>query len=122
MKQKASGAPGGISAYLAAQTPEMRALLEPLVRAIRSAVPDAEEGTSYGLPAFRYHGKPLAAFAAGRAHVGYYPMSPAVIRDHAEELAGYATSKGAVQIKPGQRVPVTLIGKMVRARAAEIDA
>ena len=48
-------------------------------------------------------------------------MSPAVIRAYEKELAAYATSKGAVQFQPGQRIPAALIRKMVKARAAEIE-
>lgn len=39
--------------------PDRRAALEGLRRAIRAAAPEAEEGMSYSLPAFRYRGRPL---------------------------------------------------------------
>jgi uncharacterized protein YdhG (YjbR/CyaY superfamily) len=34
---------------------------------VRSAVPEVEEGTSYGMPAFRYRGRPLLGFRAAKS-------------------------------------------------------
>lgn len=108
-------------AYLAQLTPEKRATLESVRRAIRAAAPDAEEGMSYGMPAF-IQGKPIAAYGAGARHCAYYPMSGAIVCALADELEGYATSKGAIRFPIGEPLPAPLIRKLVRARLAELDA
>src|SRR4030095_7391417 len=47
-------------------------------------------------------------------------MSPAVIRQHAEDLTRYKTSKGTIQfVAP---LPACLVRKIVKARIAELHA
>jgi len=96
-----------------------RATLEKVRRAIRVAVPDAEEGMSYGMPAF-IQGKPIAGYAASAEHCAYYPMSGAVVATLKGDLEGYETSKGAIRFPVGKAPPATLIRKLVQARLAEI--
>jgi len=107
-------------AYLASLSPDKRATLEKLRGAIRAAAPDAEEGMSYGMPAF-IQGKPIAGYAAGANHCAYYPMSGEITTALAAELEGYETSKGAIRFPVGKPLPATLIRKLVRARLAEIE-
>jgi uncharacterized protein YdhG (YjbR/CyaY superfamily) len=40
--------------------------------------PEAEQGISYGVPAFNVRGKTVAGFAAFRNHLSYLPHSDAV--------------------------------------------
>lgn len=108
-------------AYLATLSADQRATLERVRQAIRAAAPDAEEGMSYGVPAF-IQGKAIAGYAAGAAHCSFYPMSGAVIRALRAELEGYETSKGAIRFPVNQPPPATLIRKLVKARLAEIAA
>jgi uncharacterized protein YdhG (YjbR/CyaY superfamily) len=63
--------PQTIDGYLAGLTPENRAALQKVRRAIHAAAPVAEEGISYGIPAFRLKGKLIAGFkaAANHAHI-----------------------------------------------------
>ncbi|HEX9187775.1 MAG TPA: DUF1801 domain-containing protein, partial [Vicinamibacteria bacterium] len=76
--------PRTIDGYLAGLTPDQRAALERVRRAVKAASPRAEEGFSYGLPAFRLDGKPIAGFAAAAGHCSYYPMSGAIVEALAE--------------------------------------
>ena len=92
-------------AYLAALPADQRAALEDLADAIEAAAPDAERGISYGAPAYRLGGRPLAGFSAARAHLSYLPFSPAVITSLAGELEGWQTSKGAVRFTPDHPLP-----------------
>jgi uncharacterized protein YdhG (YjbR/CyaY superfamily) len=106
-------------AYLAKLSPEKRATLEKVRKAIRVAAPAAEEGMSYGMPAF-IEGKPIAGYAASANHCAYYPMSGSVIATLKVDLARYETSKGAIRFPIGKPLPATLIRKLVKARLAEI--
>jgi uncharacterized protein YdhG (YjbR/CyaY superfamily) len=120
VKTPSSPPPGSIDDYLAAVPAGQRAALEKLRKAISAAAPHAEEGFSYGLPAFRINGRPLVAFGAASNHCGLYPMSPAVIRAHAGELKGYETSKGTIRFSAEKPLPAVLVKKLVRARLAEL--
>jgi uncharacterized protein YdhG (YjbR/CyaY superfamily) len=75
-----------IDDYLASLPATARSGLQKLRDAIRAAAPAAEEGFSYGVPAFRLGGRPLVAFAAAQHHSSFFPMSPAIIRTYADEL------------------------------------
>jgi uncharacterized protein YdhG (YjbR/CyaY superfamily) len=111
-----------IDAYLAPLPADQRAALEQLRRVIAEAAPTAVEGRSYGMPAFRYRGRPLVGFQAARGHLGFYPMSPALIDTHAAELAAFSTSKGTIRFSPESPLPDDLVRTIVRERVAELDA
>lgn len=112
---------GDADAYLAKLSPEKRSTLEKVRKAIRAAAPAAEEGMSYGMPAF-IQGKPIAGYAAGANHCAYYPMSGAIVSALKADLAGYDTSKGAIRFPIGKPLPAALIRKLVKARLSEIAA
>jgi uncharacterized protein YdhG (YjbR/CyaY superfamily) len=111
-----------IDDILARLPDDQRTALERLRRGIAKAAPEAEEGISYGAPAFRYRGRPLVSFGAAKTHCAFYVMSPAVMEAHRGELSGYDTSKGTIRFAPGEPLPDGLVRKLVGARIAEIDA
>lgn len=108
-------------AYLARLSADKRVTLERVRKAIRAAAPDAEEGLSYGMPAF-IQGKPLAGYSASAAHCSYFPMSGAITALFESELAKYEVSKGGFKFPIGKPPPATLIRKLVKARMAELEA
>jgi uncharacterized protein YdhG (YjbR/CyaY superfamily) len=109
------------ASYLASLPAEKRATLQKVRKAISAAAPRAEEGFSYGLPAFRLNGRPLVAYAASTNHCSFYPMSPAVIRAHRGDLADYETSKGTIRFPVGHPLPAALVRRLVKARIAELE-
>jgi len=111
-----------IEAFLAALPPGQHGALQGLRETIAAAAPEATETISYGMPAFRYHGKVLVYYAAFKAHCSFFPASGASIARHAAELEGFVTSKGTLQFTPGHPIPADLVRRMVRDRMAEIDA
>jgi uncharacterized protein YdhG (YjbR/CyaY superfamily) len=108
-------------AYLAKLSADKRATLERVRQAIRAAAPDAEEGMSYGMPAF-IQGKPVAGYNASATHCSYFPMSGAITAQFAGDLKKYEVSKGGFRFPIGKPPPATLIRKLVKARLAEIEA
>lgn len=108
-------------AYLAKLSADKRATLDKVRKAIRAAAPDAEEGMSYGMPAF-IQGKPIAGYNASTEHCSYFPMSGAITAQFEKELKAYEVSKGGFRFPIGKPPPVALIRKLVKARLAEIEA
>lgn len=107
---------------LAGYTPEQRATLEKLRAIIRAVAPAAVECVSYGLAAFKMHGKPLVAIGASKNHCSFYPMNGSTVEAFAKELKGYDTSKGTIRFPAAKPLPAALVRKLVRARIAEIAA
>ena len=104
--------------YLAALSDDKRSALEKLRKAIRTAIPRAEECISYQIPAFRLDGKFLVAFGAAARHCAFYPGARA-IEVHKAELAAYDTSKGTVRFPADKPLPASLVRKLVKARIAD---
>jgi uncharacterized protein YdhG (YjbR/CyaY superfamily) len=109
-----------VDAYFTSLPADKVVALQKLRTAIRAAAPGAEEGFSYGLPAFRLNGRPLVCYRAATSHCSFFPMSPAVIEAHADALKGYDISKGTIRFLPEKPLPVALVRKLVRARLAEL--
>ena len=109
-----------VDAYLAKLEEPKRSTLQKLRETIRSIVPEAEEGISYGVPAFRLKGKVVAGFAAFKNHLSYLPHSGSVFSQVPEDVAGYVTSSGALQFPVDKPLPKTLVRKLIEARLRDI--
>ena len=109
----------GVDEYLARVPEPARTTLNKVRAVIRSAAPpEATEGISYGIPAFKYKGT-LAAYAAFSDHCSLFPMGSSVIVAFKEELKGFETAKGTIRFPVDQPPPAALVKKLVRARVAE---
>lgn len=118
----ATNPPAAVEAFLAALPEPTRVALERLRRTIAATAPSAVEGIAYGVPAFRYRGRPLVSYGAGKGHCAFYVQSPAVMEAHARALAHLDTSKGTVRFQPDEPLAANLVADLVRARMAETDA
>ena len=105
-----------VDAYLAALDEPKRSTLEALRIAILEVIPEAEQGISYGMPAFRVDGKVVAGFAAFKHHLSYLPHSGSVLSEVGDEIAQYKASKGALQFPVDQPLPKALVRKLVTIR------
>jgi uncharacterized protein YdhG (YjbR/CyaY superfamily) len=110
-----------VDEFLATVPPDKRAVLEDLRKVIAATAPDATELINYGVPMFRLNGKNLVSYAAGKDHCSFYVQSPAVMDAHADDLKGFATTKGTVHFSPGKPLQAALVTKLVKARIAEIQ-
>ena len=111
--------PQTIDEYMAGLTPENRAALHKVRRAIHAAAPGAEECISYGMPAFRLNGMLVALFSATAKHCSFHPMSGDTVATLKKEFAGYDTSRGTVRFTARDGLPATLVRKLVKTRIAE---
>jgi len=113
--------PETIDQYLAPLSDEMRAALESLRRAIRSAAPDAEECIAYDIPGFRLGGRLLVSFGAAKNHCAFYPGAHPV-EAHRDALEACDASKGTVRFPAKSPLPAVLVRKLVKTRIAERGA
>ena len=112
-----------VASYIANSASEARPILEELRKIIKSTVPDVEEGISWGVPFYRYHGA-LAGFAAYKNHVSFGVGADVLQGNDRETLEknGYKTGKKTIQIRFDQEVPATAIEQIVRAIAQTNEA
>jgi len=115
-------APNSVDDYLAGLPKDMRALLEGLRKAIKSAAPDATEVISYQMPAFKDGDRLLVSFAAFKDHCSFFPMSKQVIEDHLGELRPHVSGKGTLRFTADEPLPAAVVRKIVRARLQENEA
>jgi len=109
-----------VDRYLAAVEEPKRSTLEALRTTILEIVPDAEQGLSYGAPAFKIGGRAVAGFAAQKHHLSYLPHSGSVLSNLAGDVAGYETSKGTLRFASDKPLPKRLVRKLVTARLREL--
>jgi uncharacterized protein YdhG (YjbR/CyaY superfamily) len=116
-----NAAPPSVEAYLASLPAASRAALEKLRRTIEKAVPDAVELIAYGMPSFKYQGRPLIYYGAAKKHCAIYGM-PAQIEAFQAELAAFSTSKGTIRFAPDQPPSESLVRALLSKRIEEIEA
>lgn len=106
--------------YIASAPEADRAGLEAIRKAIRDAVPDAEEAISYQIPAFRTAEGWIFYYSVHTSHFSVASPPPWNERAAFEaELAPYTMSKSAIQFPKSQPLPLKLIGQMAAFRARE---
>jgi uncharacterized protein YdhG (YjbR/CyaY superfamily) len=108
-----------IDTYLAGLEEPKRSTLQELRRTILEVIPEAEQGISYRLPAFRLQGKVVAGFAAFKNHLSYLPHSGSVFPQLQSDVAPYRTSSGALQFPVDKPLPKPLVEKMIRVRITQ---
>jgi uncharacterized protein YdhG (YjbR/CyaY superfamily) len=105
-----------IDQYLADLEEPKRSTLQRLRHTILEVVPEAEEGISYRVPAFRINGKVIAGFAAFKNHLSYLPHSGSVFPLLPDEIASYKTSTGALQFPVDSPLPKPLVERLIQVR------
>src|SRR5579863_3455684 len=116
------GVPKSVDEYLSAQPEAIRAKLEQLRAAIRKAVPDEVEGIGYRMPGYKLLGKPMLYFAGFKEHYSLFAASGTFFAALEDELRGHELRKGTVQFPLTKPVPVKLIYRIAKLRAAGIAA
>lgn len=111
--------PASVEAYLAALPDDQRAVMEHLRGSIRAAAPEATEQISYGMPAFKTHGRFLVSYAAFKRHFSLFPASQAVIDALGDEITPFHTSKGTIQFTAERPLGSDVVKRLVRVRLEE---
>ena len=118
MKKDAKGPAKNVDEYMASLPADVQATLAKIRKAIKAAVPKAEELISYHMPVYKYHGH-LVGFCAFTHHCSFFPMSHAVMKTFREELKNYDASGATIRFPVGKPLPATLIKKIVKERIKE---
>lgn len=109
-----------VDAYIATQSEPVQRVLHQVRRAIRKAVPAAEEMISYKMPAYKLGAARLLFFAGWKEHFSLYPATEGVVAAFKSELAPYEVNKGTIRFPLSEPVPVDLIGRIAQFRAREV--
>jgi uncharacterized protein YdhG (YjbR/CyaY superfamily) len=117
-----SAAPRDVDEYLAGVPAEMRAALEDLRAKLLTAVPDAVEGISYGMPVVRKGKDGIAWYSAWKNHWSLFPATESLLGAFPEELGPYFFGKGTFRFPADKRLPAELVARIVQNRIAENDA
>ena len=112
--------PETVDAYISQFQKSTQQILSQVRDAIKEGAPDAEEMISYGMPAYKLHGKPLVYFAGYEKHIGFY-ATPTGHAAFEKQLSKYKQGKGSVQFPLEDAMPLELIRKMVQFRVKEVS-
>jgi uncharacterized protein YdhG (YjbR/CyaY superfamily) len=109
-----------IDDYLNGVDEPKRGTLQALRGMILAIVPEAEEGISYRVPAFRVQGEVVAGFAAFKDHLSYLPFSGSVLGQLGDVLRGYTMTKSSLHFPIDRPLPEALVRKLIEVRLNEI--
>ncbi len=107
-----------IDEYIATFPKHVQSILQELRQVIKEVAPEAEEGISYQMPAFKLNGY-LVYFAAWKNHIGFYGATNSAIELFKDELSGYEISKGTIKFPLDKPIPFDLVRKIVKYRVKE---
>ena len=108
-----------VDRYLAELDEPKRTTLEEMRRRILQVVPNAEQGLSYGVPAFKVDGKVVAGLAAFKSHLSYLPHSGSVLPTLADKTGGYSQTKSALHFPLGEPLPRALVRELIGVKMRE---
>jgi uncharacterized protein YdhG (YjbR/CyaY superfamily) len=110
-----------VDEYLASQPKAAQGLLKRVRSSIQKAVPGAQEVISYGIPAYKLHGRGMLYFAGWSQHYSLYPANTRLVAAFKKELAPYeVNNKGTIRFPLSEPVPVKLIEGIAKFRAKEV--
>jgi len=105
-----------IDEYIAAVTEPARSTLAGLRQLVHDAVPDAVEAFGYGMPGFKYRGKPLVYLAAAKNHCSLYGLDA-----EQAKRAGYDAEKGTIRFPHDSPPDPALVERLLQERVAAIE-
>ena len=111
-----------VDEYIAAQPAAVSAVLARVRSTIRKALPRADEGISYKMPAYKIDGEVVLYFAGWKHHFSLYPAGAALVAAFSDELAPYQVNKGTIRFPLSDPVPLKLIARIAKFRAKQLAA
>jgi uncharacterized protein YdhG (YjbR/CyaY superfamily) len=111
-----------VDEYIAAQPEASQPTLERVRKAIRKALPRAEEVISYRIPAYRFLGVTGIYFAGWKTFYSVYPAGPRLVAAFKRELSVCKVKGFTIQFPLSEPVPEKLIGRIAKFRVKEVAA
>jgi uncharacterized protein YdhG (YjbR/CyaY superfamily) len=109
-----------VNEYIASKPKHVRVILQRVRRAIRTAVPAAQEALSYRMPVYTLDGVPVLYFAGWKRHYSLYPASDALVAAFRDQLERYQRTRGTIKFPLSEPVPVSLIKRIATFRATQL--
>lgn len=106
-----------VDEYIAGQPEGVQDKLKELRQLVKDEAPQATEKISHGMPYYDLNGR-LAFFGAQKGHITLM-VTPGAITSLSDELAGYQTSKAAIQFPLDEPLPLPLIRQVVAWQVEE---
>jgi uncharacterized protein YdhG (YjbR/CyaY superfamily) len=113
---------GDVTDYIAGLGEPARSTIERFRARADAVVPDTEEGTSYGMAALRYKGRPLVSVVSTKQGYTVFPFSADVVASVVAELDGFDYTKGGIKFTDERPLPDAAFDALVARRRNEIDA
>jgi len=113
--------PKTVDDFIATQSDEQIEMLQEIRELIYTVAPQAEEVLSYSVPCFKLNGM-LVGYGVQKKGISFYTMNPEIPAAFKGELPGYKFSGTTLHINVGQKMPVTVIKKIVKTRIKENEA
>lgn len=108
-----------IEQYTANMSSEQLASFEHIRAIVHEEIPDISETISYGMPAFKYKGKPVLYVGTFKDHMSLFPTSGPV-EELKDMLVDYKVAKGTIQFTPDKPIPDDVIKQLIHIRLAQI--
>lgn len=102
-----------VDGYIESAPEWSQAMLKELRQAISAAAPNAKESISYHMPYYSQNGR-VGYFAAYKNHCSFHWISAEDMKQFSKELAKQKVVGSTLQIPRGEKVPVSLIKKIVK--------
>jgi uncharacterized protein YdhG (YjbR/CyaY superfamily) len=113
---------GNVTDYIAGLDEPARSVLERYRARAVTVVPEAEEGTSYGMAALRYRGRPLISVVSTKLGYSVFPFSSTVVESVIAEFGGFEFTKGGIRFTDTNQLTNKAFDALVAGRRDEIDA
>ena len=112
---------GEVTDYIAGLDEPARSMLERYRERVVAVVPETDEGTSYGMAALRYRGRPLISVVSTKQGYSAFPFSSAVVASVIAEYSGFESTKGGIRFTDQRPLPIEAFDALVARRRDEID-
>jgi uncharacterized protein YdhG (YjbR/CyaY superfamily) len=117
MKNKINKEAVIVDEFINALPERERKIMSELRILIQKSAPKAEEGLSYGVPAFKLEGF-IACYSAFKNHYSLFP-TPSAIVAFKEKLKEYELSKGTIKFTYTKPIPKKLIADIIKFKVKE---
>lgn len=104
-----------VAEYLAQLPADRRAILAPLVAAIRQAAPQAVESMEYRMPTWKLDAEVVCALNSQKNYVSFY-VSEEAHAACADLLVGLDCGKSCIRFRRAEQLPPAAVTKLVKAR------